>query len=142
MNQLENHTRKQLIISYILLGFNIYTPLSYFSNSKSSNERNYIFVEQTFLLNPILFHFLTINHVRAKSVVKTFYRVHKRVLLYVRRMIRLSGSLILFLRNERICFWMNKENNFYYNHLSKFLQQVFPELKKIPTIIMHFRKNG
>ena len=73
MHQLEMIIRrKHLILPYILLGFNIYTPPNYFSNSKSSNERNYIFVEQTFLLNPILFHFLTINHVRAKSVVKTF----------------------------------------------------------------------
>ena len=37
----------------------------------------------------------------------------------MRRMIRLSGSLIHFLRNDKIWFPMKKRNNIDYDHLSK-----------------------
>ena len=116
--------RKHLILPYILLGFNIYTPPN-ISVILSQVMKEIIFLlnKHSYLIPSFFIFWQSIMSV-LKVSWRLFYCVHKRVFLYVRRMIRLSGSLILFLRNEKICFWTNIRNNVYFNHLSNILQQV------------------
>ena len=69
---------------------------------------------------------------------RLFYCVHKRALLYVRRMIRLSGSLILFRRNEKICYEWTKKTIFIITICQNFCNKFCRNWKN--TMIMHFRK--